>query len=125
MEATDPIPPHHLVTAIEHGFNYDVTGAPLIIADGLCGENLDEIQIDKRHFNSVKIAGGIARADSMIVLSHFKGHMLSGFGGLSRIWLWDAPQLQGKLICIWPNRYSDPSYALDAVDAQRSVRPQL
>jgi len=72
---------NHLVTAIEHGFGYDVTGAPLIIADGLCGENINEIQIDKKHFNSVKIAGGMVRADSMIVLSHFKGHVLSGFGG--------------------------------------------
>jgi len=29
----------------------------------------------------VKIAGDIALADSLIVLSHFKGHLLSGFGG--------------------------------------------
>lgn len=29
----------HLLTAMEHGFDYTVTGAPLIIADGLRSEN--------------------------------------------------------------------------------------
>ena len=29
----------HLVTALEHGFDYTVTGAPLIISDGLRSDN--------------------------------------------------------------------------------------
>lgn len=71
----------HLATAIEHGFAFAVVGAPLIIADGLRGENFREVLISKKHFQSVKIAADIVAADSMIVLSHFKGHILSGFGG--------------------------------------------
>ncbi|MCJ7443051.1 MAG: DUF362 domain-containing protein [Methanotrichaceae archaeon] len=71
----------HLVTALDHGFGYSAISAPLIIADGLRGNNFQEIKINQKHFDYVKIAGDIARADNMIVLSHFKGHILSGFGG--------------------------------------------
>ncbi|MDD1774335.1 MAG: DUF362 domain-containing protein [Methanobacterium sp.] len=71
----------HLETAIIHGFDYAVVGAPLIIADGLQGENWNEVEVDLEHFKEVKIAGDILSADSMLVLSHFKGHPMSGFGG--------------------------------------------
>jgi len=62
----------HAVTAIEHGFDYSVVGAPVIIADGLKSQNLSDVRIEGRHFQSVKIAGDIVAADSLIVLSHFK-----------------------------------------------------
>lgn len=71
----------HLITAIEHGFDYSVIGAPLIISDGLKSENYCEVEINKKHFRNVKIAGDIEKADSMIVMSHFKGHEMAGFGG--------------------------------------------
>ncbi len=71
----------HIITAVEHGFDYAVVGAPVIIADGLRSGHFAEVAIGKRHFASVKIAGAIAAADSMIVLSHVKGHDLAGFGG--------------------------------------------
>ncbi len=71
----------HITTAILHGFDYAVTGAPVIIADGLSGKNIAKVEIGKKHFSTVTIAGDIAAADSMIVLSHFKGHIVSGFGG--------------------------------------------
>lgn len=71
----------HLKVAIEHGFDFSVAGAPLIIADGLKSTNIHEVEINQKHFKKVKIAGDIYNADSMIVLSHFKGHELAGFGG--------------------------------------------
>ncbi|HZK30166.1 MAG TPA: DUF362 domain-containing protein [Methanoregula sp.] len=71
----------HITTAILHGFDYAVTGAPIIIADGLLGKNVVPVKIGKKHFDTVTIAGDIARSDSMIVMSHFKGHIVSGFGG--------------------------------------------
>ena len=71
----------HIATAVEHGFDYAVLGAPVIIADGLDSTNIVEVAIAGKHFSKVKIAGDIARADSLIVLSHFKGHDLAGFGG--------------------------------------------
>lgn len=71
----------HIGNAILHGFDYAVAGAPIIIADGLNGRNIRKVEIHKKHFDEVSIAGDIAGADSMIVLSHFKGHIVSGFGG--------------------------------------------
>jgi len=71
----------HITTAILHGFDYAVVGAPVIIADGLTGKNRSTVQINKKHFKSVVIAGDILAADSMIVMTHFKGHEVAGFGG--------------------------------------------
>lgn len=71
----------HTITAIEHGFDYAVAGAPIVIADGILGNNEKKIEINKKHFKEVKIAGDIEKSDSMIVMSHFKGHGMSGFGG--------------------------------------------
>jgi uncharacterized Fe-S center protein len=71
----------HIGTAILHGFDYAVAGAPVIIADGLNGKNIRKVPIQKKHFSEVSIAGDIVSADSLIVLSHFKGHIVAGFGG--------------------------------------------
>ena len=71
----------HLQTAAEHGFCQAVAGAPVVIADGLQGDDFREVSIDRKHFRSVKIAREIASANSMIVVSHFKAHLPAGFGG--------------------------------------------
>jgi len=71
----------HITTAILHGFDFAVTGAPVIIADGLFGKNVAQVKIEKKHFTTVSIAGDIVLSDSMIVMSHFKGHTVAGFGG--------------------------------------------
>jgi hypothetical protein len=71
----------HITTAVLHGFDYAVIGAPVIIADGLCGKNVAKVTIKKKHFKTVTIAGDIVAADSMIVMTHFKGHEVAGFGG--------------------------------------------
>ncbi len=71
----------HITTAILHGFDFAVVGAPVIIADGIFGKHVVKVPIDKKHFSEVSIAGDIVSADSMLVLSHFKGHIVSGFGG--------------------------------------------
>ena len=71
----------HLKTAIMHGFDYAVVGAPVIIADGLLGDSWIPVPVGLKHFHEVKIASDIEIADTMVVLSHFKGHGMSGFGG--------------------------------------------
>ncbi len=67
----------HLKVAKEHGF----TRLPLVIADGECGEEYELVEINKKHFQVCKIAKGLAKHEQVIVLSHFKGHTLAGFGG--------------------------------------------
>lgn len=69
----------HLNLAYEHGFTPHITGAPVVIADGLRSGEGVEININKKHFKLVKIARACADSDLLIVLSHVTGHMLTGF----------------------------------------------
>lgn len=75
----------YLVTAAYNGFTGESVGAPVVIADGERGYDGEWVDIPKRVSNcsldKIKIAKNIFDADSMIVLSHVKGHELSGFGG--------------------------------------------
>ncbi|HHY01091.1 MAG TPA: DUF362 domain-containing protein [Methanothermobacter sp.] len=87
----------HLQTALKNGFGYVVTAAPLIIADGICGNNWVPVKIGLNHFNTVKIAGDIENSDSMIVLSHFKGHGMSGFGGAIKNLAMGCAAIPGKI----------------------------
>lgn len=68
---------NHINLAKEHGF----TELPIIIADGERGEEYKAVEINKKNFKTVKIGKEIAEAKQLIVVSHFKGHMLAGFGG--------------------------------------------
>jgi len=71
----------HLQTAVENGFAYAVVNAPLIIADGLTGRDFVQVPLQMKHFQEVKISSAVFHADALLVLSHFKGHELVGFGG--------------------------------------------
>lgn len=71
----------HIGTAVANGFSYASMGIPTLIADGLKGTNHETIKIKGKHFREVKIASDIARADSLLVLTHVKGHELTGLGG--------------------------------------------
>ena len=73
--------PTHIEVAHSHGFLPLVTGAPVIIADGINGKDYIDIAINKKHFEKCHIASGIVNADKMVVLTHFKGHEMAGFGG--------------------------------------------
>lgn len=71
----------HLTTAIRHGFDYSVVGAPIIIADGIKGNNFVEVFIDGAICKTVEVASEFYFADAAVCLSHVKGHELAGFGG--------------------------------------------
>lgn len=71
----------HMVTAFENGFTREVTGAPVVIADGLRGNNSVSVPVNGKHVKRALVASDIHQADGLIALTHFKGHELSGFGG--------------------------------------------
>ncbi len=71
----------HAAAAVTQGFAYAVVDAPVLIADGLRGEDSVDVPVSGKHFTQVKVAGAVAQADTLIVLSHFKGHEAAGFGG--------------------------------------------
>lgn len=71
----------HLLLAMKHGFLETVTGAPVIIADGLRGADAVSVPIEGKHFKNVSIAAAVHHADVLISIAHVKGHELTGFGG--------------------------------------------
>jgi uncharacterized Fe-S center protein len=83
----------HVKLALEHGF----TQLPIIIADGEHGEDYEEVEIDKNNFKNCKVAGEIARSKQLIILSHFKGHALAGFGGAIKQLGMGCASIGGKL----------------------------
>lgn len=86
----------HLNVACMHGFAQAVVNAPVIIADGLFGENDIPVAINQKHFREVYIADAICRAPAMVVLSHFKGHEMAGFGGAIKNLAMGGASVRGK-----------------------------
>lgn len=70
-----------LSCGIENGFAYAVVGAPLLVCDGLRGHAARRVAVDGEILREVEIAEGILEADTLIAVSHFKCHELTGFGG--------------------------------------------
>jgi uncharacterized protein len=87
----------HLITAYENGFTREVTGAPVIIADGLRGTNSTMVPVAGLHFHEAHIASDIHHSDGLVVLTHFKGHELSGFGGALKNVGMGCASREGKL----------------------------
>ncbi len=72
----------HMNVAHKHGFTPEaLNGTPVIIADGLRGNSGVDVEVNLKHFKSVSIASAIHYSDSLVFITHFKGHEISGFGG--------------------------------------------
>ncbi len=67
----------HIKLAHDHGF----TRLPVVIADGARGEEAVNVEINQKHFRTCSIAKALAESEQVLVVSHFKGHRLAGFGG--------------------------------------------
>jgi len=88
----------HLTTAIRNGFDYACVECPLIIADGLRGSSEVKVAIKGEVLKETSIAKEIAEADAIVVVTHFKAHELTGFGGaLKNIGMGCATR-KGKLV---------------------------
>ncbi len=87
-----------LVCAIENGFGYACAGAPLIISDGLRGVTETEVDINGELLKKVFIGTEIVEADSLVCLSHFKCHELTGFGGAIKNLGMGCASRKGKLV---------------------------
>lgn len=83
----------HRKLAADHGF----TKAPIIIADGDHGENYTEVEINKKNFKTCKIGKELEKYPCLIVASHFKGHVLAGFGGAIKQLAMGCASRGGKL----------------------------
>jgi uncharacterized Fe-S center protein len=70
----------HLAHAHDQGFGLAATGMPIIMADGLFGDEECEVPIAGKIYRSVHLAGLFAKCNALVVVSHFTGHLTAGFG---------------------------------------------
>ena len=71
----------YLNLAAKKGFNHASLGAPVVIGDGIRGTSGFTVKINGLELEEVEVAEILRDLDSMIVFSHFKGHITTGFGG--------------------------------------------
>ncbi|HLP60221.1 MAG TPA: DUF362 domain-containing protein [Candidatus Deferrimicrobium sp.] len=88
----------HIRHAYNQGFSFENTGLPIIMADGLMGDEEIEIEIPGKHYTKVAIASLIARAQAVVMVSHFTGHILTGFGAALKNMGMGCSSRKGKLI---------------------------
>lgn len=87
----------HLKLAYRHGFTSKETGAEVIIPDDTEITNNQEININQRFIKQAHVLSVFIKAQALIGVAHFKGHMMTGFGGaLKNIGMGCATR-QGKL----------------------------
>lgn len=86
-----------LACGIENGFAYAVVGAPLVICDGLRGHDARRVPVPGQVLQNVDIAAAILEADTLVCVSHFKCHELTGFGGAIKHLGMGCSSREGKL----------------------------
>jgi uncharacterized Fe-S center protein len=71
----------HTDLAHEHGFTKEEVGCDVVILDDTKKENNADVEINQKKIKTAKIARHFSDAHSLVAVSHFKGHMVTGFGG--------------------------------------------
>lgn len=70
----------YLHVANYNGISQETCGAPLVLCDGLYGN--DNILVESGpYLGEAAVASVVYDVPAMVVLSHFKGHIQAGFGG--------------------------------------------
>lgn len=73
--------PDYVSLAYDHGFRLPDL-PPFIVADGLAGTDEFVVKLPEHcDTEEARLAGALARTDNAVMVSHFKGHLLAGFGG--------------------------------------------
>jgi uncharacterized Fe-S center protein len=85
----------HMALAYNHGFGK--LNIPIIIGDGIKGDDCLEVEINKKNFKKCFIARAIKDIDYLLVLSHFTAHMLTGFGAAIKNLGMGCASRRGKL----------------------------
>ena len=87
----------HIELAHRHGFGFEKTGLPLIMADGLTGDEELEVPVPGKIYQKVKLAALIVKTQALVVVSHFTGHLASGFGAALKNMGMGCASRRGKL----------------------------
>jgi hypothetical protein len=71
----------HLELAREHGFSRQTLGVDVIIPDDKQADAAVEVPSKGKYVKTAKLARLFVDASAMVAVSHFKGHILTSFGG--------------------------------------------
>ncbi|MEN8152974.1 MAG: DUF362 domain-containing protein [Acidobacteriota bacterium] len=88
----------HIHLAEKHGFTIRDTGMPVIMADGLFGDEESEVEIPGKIYKTVNIASLLSKIQAMIVVTHFTGHIVAGYGGALKNIGMGLSSRRGKMI---------------------------
>jgi uncharacterized Fe-S center protein len=88
----------HIAHAHAQGFDFAATGMPIIMADGLFGDEECDVPIDGKLYRSVHVAALFAKCNALVVLSHFTGHMGTGFGATLKNLGMGCASRKGKMV---------------------------
>ena len=87
----------HLELALEHGFNRGDCLAEVVIADDSKKENIVEVAIRQKFIKVAKIVKVFLEVDALLGIAHFKGHIMTGFGGALKNIGMGCASREGKL----------------------------
>jgi len=87
----------HIQFAHEQGFTFQDTGLPIIMSDGLLGDDEIKVTIPGKLYQKVNIASLIVKAQALLMVSHFTGHLITGFGGALKNMGMGCSSRKGKL----------------------------
>jgi len=71
----------HVNTAHKHGFTKKITGVDVVIPDESVDSDKIDVKVDAKFIKTARLASIFIKADAIVAISHFKGHMMTGFGG--------------------------------------------
>lgn len=71
----------HIKLSEEHGFTKKSVLADIVVPDETDPENVSTVNINQQFVKEAKIISLFLESDILIGVSHFKGHMMTGFGG--------------------------------------------
>ena len=86
----------HLALAARHGFTPENTGADICIPENR-PENVADIPVRQAHIKTAKVIKLFLDADLLVDMSHFKGHLMTGFGGALKNVGMGCASREGKL----------------------------
>jgi len=87
----------HLKLTAEHGFTKEATGVDVFIPDDNKKEDKIDVRIDEKNIKIAKLARIFIDLDALVAVSHFKGHILTGFGGALKNIGMGCASREGKL----------------------------
>ncbi|HQO38474.1 MAG TPA: DUF362 domain-containing protein [Candidatus Omnitrophota bacterium] len=87
----------HARLAYEHGFTPDALNARVVIPDDTRPQNVSSISLNGEYVKTARIARLYADAGAIIGIAHFKGHLMTGFGGALKNLGMGCATREGKL----------------------------